>query len=71
MRESTKDRIEGKFHETKGKVKEYSGEVTGKPDVALEGRIEKTAGKAEAALGKARKNLEEESRKSRKTTTHR
>ncbi|MBJ6725804.1 CsbD family protein [Geomesophilobacter sediminis] len=65
MRESTKERVEGKYHEAKGKVKEYTGEAIGKPDVALKGRIEKTAGKAESALGKAEKNFDDRNRKGR------
>jgi uncharacterized protein YjbJ (UPF0337 family) len=55
MKGSTKDRVEGKFHEAKGSVKEAVGNAFNKPNVALEGKTEKIAGKAQETLGKAKK----------------
>lgn len=58
MRQSTKDRIEGKYHETKGKVKEATGRATDNPKVTFEGKAEKVAGKLQSKGGKIGKNLE-------------
>lgn len=58
MKESTKERIEGKFHEVKGKTKEATGEAVGNPKVALEGRREKVAGKVQEKVGKVKKEFE-------------
>jgi len=33
MKPSTKDEVEGTFHETKGKVKEEAGKVTNNPNL--------------------------------------
>lgn len=57
MKSATKDRVAGTYHEAKGKAKEITGVAFGKPGVELEGRIEKNAGKAQSALGKAKKEL--------------
>ena len=57
MRDSTKDRVEGKFHEVKGSVKEVIGKAVHSPRVALEGHNEKTVGRIQEDLGKARKAI--------------
>ena len=44
MKDSTKDRIQGTFHETKGKIKEATGKVLNNPRVAIEGQDEKIVG---------------------------
>ena len=31
MKSSTKDKVEGKYHEVKGKIKEMAGELTDNP----------------------------------------
>jgi len=41
MKPSTKDQIEGKLHEMKGKVKEKAGQITNNPNLAAEGQNEK------------------------------
>jgi uncharacterized protein YjbJ (UPF0337 family) len=51
MKTSTKDRIQGKIHEVKGKVKEKAGQVIGNPDVESEGQAEKLAGKVGKKIG--------------------
>jgi uncharacterized protein YjbJ (UPF0337 family) len=56
MKMSTKDRVEGKYHEAKGAVKETVGNATGSPDLAARGRDEKNAGKALNKIGQAEKN---------------
>ena len=52
MKSSTKDRIKGKFHEVKGKVKEKAGQVTNNPDLESEGRSENLSGKVQKKIGK-------------------
>ena len=44
MKQSTKDQVEGKFHEVKGKVKQKAGQAINSPDVESEGKSEKLAG---------------------------
>ena len=41
MKESTKDKVEGKIHEVKGKVKEKFGRATNSPDLEADGQDEK------------------------------
>jgi uncharacterized protein YjbJ (UPF0337 family) len=43
MKQSTKDKAKGKFHEVKGKVKEKVGRATNNPDLETEGQVEKTS----------------------------
>lgn len=57
MEQSTKDQIEGKFHEAKGAAKEKVGEVTGNPDTQDQGTAEKVAGKVQKKLGEVEKVL--------------
>ena len=58
MKASTKDRVEGKFHEAKGAVKEKVGSVTGNPDMEVHGRDEKNTGKLQNRVGQAEKAIE-------------
>jgi uncharacterized protein YjbJ (UPF0337 family) len=58
MKPSTKDQLEGKLHEAKGKVKEKIGQVTNKPDLEAEGQDEKIAGKVQKKVGQVEKVLE-------------
>ena len=57
MNQSTKDQIEGKFHEVKGQVKQKVGEVMGSPDLETEGQAEKLAGKVQKKAGQIEKVL--------------
>ena len=57
MKDSTKDRIQGKFHETKGKVKEAAGKVVHNPRVEMEGQDEKISGKVQEKVGLTKKIL--------------
>jgi uncharacterized protein YjbJ (UPF0337 family) len=57
MKPSTKDQVEGKLHEIKGKVKEKAGQVTGNPNVAAKGQAEKLAGKVQTKVGQVEKVL--------------
>ena len=58
MKPSTKDRVEGKYHEAKGAVKEKAGAVTGNPGLAARGHDEKISGKVQNKVGQVEKVLE-------------
>ena len=58
MKPSTKDELEGKLHETKGKVKEKIGQVTNNPDIETKGQNEKLAGKVQKKVGQVENVLE-------------
>jgi uncharacterized protein YjbJ (UPF0337 family) len=58
MKPSTKDQVEGKFHEVKGKAKEKAGQVTNNPDLTREGQAEKLAGKVQKKVGQVEKVFE-------------
>jgi uncharacterized protein YjbJ (UPF0337 family) len=47
MKSSTTDKVEGKFHKAKGKVKEIAGKVSDNPKLEAEGTTEKIAGKVQ------------------------
>jgi uncharacterized protein YjbJ (UPF0337 family) len=51
MNSSTKDKIRGKFHELKGKVKQKAGQAAGNPDTESEGQAENLAGKVQNKIG--------------------
>jgi uncharacterized protein YjbJ (UPF0337 family) len=57
MKSSTRNLVEGKFHEVKGEVKEAFGKAVSSPKVAIEGRAEKIAGKVEETFGKIKKTV--------------
>jgi len=57
MKQSTKDKAEGKFHEVKGRVKEKVGRATNNPDLEAEGTVEKFAGKVQKKIGQVEKVL--------------
>jgi uncharacterized protein YjbJ (UPF0337 family) len=52
MKQSTKDKATGKFHELKGKVKETIGRATNDPNLEAEGQVQKKIGQVENALEK-------------------
>jgi uncharacterized protein YjbJ (UPF0337 family) len=51
MKQSTKDQVEGKFHELKGAVKEKAGQFTNNSSLRAEGENEKFAGKVQKKVG--------------------
>jgi len=57
MKASTKDQMEGKFHEVKGSIKAAVGNALHSPKVSLAGHTEKIAGKAQEKMGHAQKSL--------------
>ena len=57
MKQSTKDKAKGKFHEVKGKVKEKVGRATNNPNLEAEGLGEKIGGKVRKKIGQVEKAL--------------
>jgi uncharacterized protein YjbJ (UPF0337 family) len=57
MRQGTKDKAQGKFHEVKGRVKEKVGRATNNPHLEAEGIVEKLAGKVQKKIGQGEKVL--------------
>jgi len=57
MKSSTRDKIEGTGHKTKGIVKESIGKLSDNPRMEAEGTVEKNAGKVQHKIGEAKKVL--------------
>lgn len=55
MKSSTKDNMEGKMHQVKGKIKETVGKAVGNPDLEAEGKVENLAGKIQEKVGDVKK----------------
>jgi len=55
MKSSTKDQVEGTFHELKGKAKEVAGKLSDNPKLEAEGTGEKIAGKVQDKIGRVKK----------------
>ena len=55
MNSSTNDKIKGRTHEAKGKVKEETGKAIGNPDLRDRGTTEKVAGKVQNKVGDVKK----------------
>ena len=54
MKTSTKDRIEGSFHEVKGNIKEQVGRAVNDRTLKAEGKSEKRAGQVQQRIGHAK-----------------
>lgn len=52
-----KDQIKGRAEETKGKVKEITGKVVGNEKLEVEGKVQGTAGKAQAGYGDLKEDI--------------
>lgn len=59
MKSSTQDKVEGTFHNAKGKVKEMAGKITDNPELEAKGKAEKVAGKVQEKIGQVKKVLGE------------
>jgi uncharacterized protein YjbJ (UPF0337 family) len=57
MKPSTRDEIEGKFHDVKGKVREKAGQLANDPGLEAEGQAEKIAGIVQSKIGQVKKVL--------------
>ena len=55
MKPSTHDKTTGKLHEVKGAIRQKTGELTGNPNLAADGKAEKNAGKVQNVVGKIEK----------------
>ena len=58
MKQSTKDKARGKFHEVKGRVKEKVGRTANNPNMEAEGHDEKIGGKVQRKIGQVERVLE-------------
>ncbi len=58
MDNSTKNRLEGTFHDVKDSVKEKAGEILGNPRLEIEGQEEKVAGKVQKKGGEIEEKIE-------------
>lgn len=58
MKSGTNDKVEGKLHEVKGKIKEAVGNLTDNPKLKAEGTVEKTAGIIQGKVGQVKQVLE-------------
>jgi uncharacterized protein YjbJ (UPF0337 family) len=57
MKQSTKDKAKGMFHEVKGRVKEKVGRMTNNPGLEAEGLGEQIGGKVQQKIGQIAKVL--------------
>jgi uncharacterized protein YjbJ (UPF0337 family) len=57
MKPSTQNKIAGKVHEVKGKIKEKVGQLTNDPDLEAEGIGETIGGKVQKKIGQVKKVL--------------
>jgi uncharacterized protein YjbJ (UPF0337 family) len=57
MKSGTENRVEGVFHEVKGKIKEETGKLADKPELEAEGTVEKIAGKMQNKFGHVQKAM--------------
>ena len=57
IKPSTKDQMEGKFHDVKGKVKEKAGQLTNDPGLEADGQAEEISGKVQTKIGQVKKVL--------------
>ncbi len=58
MKDSTKDKVEGKVEQAKGTMKEKAGQATHDKDLTSEGRGDKMGGKVQEKVGDAEKFFE-------------
>jgi len=58
MKPSTKDQVQGKLHELKGKTKEKAGQLTNNPRLTAKGQSEKLAGKIQKKIAQVEKFIE-------------
>jgi len=52
-----KDRVDGAGKQVKGAVKDAAGKLTGDVRLQAEGKVEKAAGQAQSAVGKAKDDV--------------
>jgi uncharacterized protein YjbJ (UPF0337 family) len=57
MKSSTRDVVEGKMHQVKGKLKEAAGKVVNDRDLEIEGTAENLGGKIQENIGNVKKRV--------------
>jgi uncharacterized protein YjbJ (UPF0337 family) len=57
MKSSTKDQAQGKFHKTKGRLKEIAGRLGRNPELEAQGKGERIAGRVQEKIGQVKKVL--------------
>jgi uncharacterized protein YjbJ (UPF0337 family) len=57
MKTSTKDKLNGSFHELKGTIKEGVGKLTNDRTLKAEGKAEKKVGKVQQQIGQAKETV--------------
>jgi len=55
MKSSNQDKVQGVFHEAKGKIREIAGQITDNSKLEAKGKTEKIAGKAQEKVGQVKK----------------
>ena len=58
MKPGTQDQVQGAVHSVKGALKEKAGQVMNKPDLEVEGKGEKLAGKIQQKIGQVERVFE-------------
>ncbi|MFO7684859.1 MAG: CsbD family protein [Desulfobacterales bacterium] len=58
MKSSTQDKSEGKWHKTKGKIKQLAGKAVGNRDLEAEGKAENIDGKVQEKIGQIKDVVE-------------
>jgi uncharacterized protein YjbJ (UPF0337 family) len=54
MKSSRQDKVEGTYHELKGKAKEVVGKLSDNPKLQAKGVVEKVAGKIQSKVGQVK-----------------
>lgn len=60
MKSSMRDRVEGKFHQMNGKIKQVGGKISDNPKLEAAGAIENISGKVQEKIGNLKKVFEKE-----------
>ena len=55
MKSSIRDKMEGTFHQVKGKIKKVAGKLSDNPDLEAEGDVEELTGKGQKKIGQVKK----------------
>ena len=56
---TNKDQVQGRAKEVKGKIKEVAGKLVGNEKLEEKGKIQKTVGQAQAAIGDLKKDVKD------------
>jgi len=59
MKSSTRDNVEGKMHQAKGKIKESVGKLFKNRNLEGEGKIENLDGKVQEKVGQVKKAVDQ------------